>query len=58
MWAALQFLIVAFRCYRNAGKQGVGYGVIQFQGVPNLAICVATGREAWRASMLAIRVEV
>jgi len=49
-----RFLRIALRAYRQARKcQGVYYAAIEKNGVPEQALFVAMGREAWRVSVRA-----
>jgi hypothetical protein len=42
----IAFLILAFQTYRQAQENGAHYGALTFRGVPQLAVVIATGREA------------
>lgn len=54
---ALQFLWVAYTAYRRAGQKGITYTTVTgLGGVPQIVVIVATGREAWRVSQVAIDV--
>ncbi len=42
------FVRVAWKCWRLAGENGSAYQGVNYRGVPQLTIHIATGREAWR----------
>lgn len=50
----LVFFFLAWKAYRNAGDCGSYYAAATREGVPQLAVFVATGREAWRVSIRAV----
>ena len=54
MFRTIAFLWLAWRAYKRAGEKGAHYAAISSHGVPHTAIMVATGREAWRVTCLAI----
>jgi hypothetical protein len=47
------FLSVALKAYWNARRNGSSYSAITHHGVPQCAVFVALGREAWRVSLRA-----
>jgi hypothetical protein len=55
MIEAIRFLWLAWGAYRDAKKRGgVTYSAILCRDVPQVAIFVGLGREAWRISQKAI----
>jgi hypothetical protein len=55
VWRTIRFLWVAYLTYRRAGDRGSSYSaLVSVGGVPHTTILVATGREAWRVSTIAM----
>jgi hypothetical protein len=54
MLEGLQFAWIAWRAWRQAKARGLHYRAVTIDGVPQLAVLVATGREAWRVTNLAV----
>jgi hypothetical protein len=54
----LQFVWLCCRCYRQAKSDGGNYFAITRFGVPQVACFVATGRNAWRVSKLAVETKL
>lgn len=50
----LRFLSVAIRAYRRAQRCDTAYAAYTVAGVPQIAVYVGLGREAWRVSHIAI----
>jgi hypothetical protein len=53
----LRFLRIAIEAYWTAGECGVCYKGLTANGVPLLVCFVATGREAWRVTDIALTVK-
>ena len=55
MFRTIRFLWVAYLSYKRAGEKGAHYSaLVSSAGVPHTTILIATGREAWRVSMIAM----
>ena len=53
-----QWLWCSWLAYRLAVRgqkhQGIGYVCLSHHGIPNVAIFIGVGREAWRVSQIAV----
>jgi hypothetical protein len=48
-------LWAAYRAYKIAEKSGTSYVVLCSHGVPQVAVFVGLGRDAWRVSQRAVQ---
>jgi hypothetical protein len=53
---AIKFLWMAYGAYKLANRNGgkTAYASVCYRGIPKVCCYVATGREAWRVSRIAI----